>query len=136
MTELLKQALILTGWGMGMTFLSIGALVVGMYLMTTLIRDKKNVNLASALEFDEKTEESPNNIDHFTEENEDRKQINDDKYLAAAAAVAVALAVPRESETHHGNSSEIYTASAAWDHYTRGRHVSQRSRFEQLRFRH
>lgn len=101
--QLLSQALQLTTWGMGVTFLTIGALVLGMYAMTAVFKD--------APEKAEEAEIAPAAVPQ-----------SDERYLAAAAAVAVALA-----ETH----DRLYVASGAlassgWVDYSRSHALNQR----------
>ncbi len=135
MTELLKQALVLTGWGMGMTFLALGALVLGMYLMTALVKDKNETHTDSDVELvvgaGEDNDEG--NLDHLIIENKGTARINDDQNRAAAAAVAIAIALSQESAEKQYKTPAHIAVPVAWDHYVRGRHLSQRSRYEQLR---
>lgn len=80
MNELLRQALWLTGVGMSMTFAAIGTLVLGMYLLTALARERgKEEETPQA-----RSEPASAPAETTTE---------DDRYRAAAAAVAVAIAI-------------------------------------------
>jgi Na+-transporting methylmalonyl-CoA/oxaloacetate decarboxylase gamma subunit len=123
------QGLQLTLLGMGMTFASIGALVVGMYLMTAVTRTERSKG-KSALRGhrDEGENVSLNNAAlgrgalPSTEES-----VDDAKYRAAAAAVAVALA---EADTDVSSAAPPPASSSAWDIYIRGRHVSHRTRYD------
>ena len=135
MTELLEQAVILTGWGMGMTFLAIGALVIGMYLMSMVIKEKTETaaddtdeTIADLLEEDNEETIEPLEINNGGFSINSREQ-----YRALAASVAVALALSQES----GEKEPITTTTTpgAWNHYVRGRQLSQRSRYEQLKHR-
>ena len=77
MDELLRQALRLTVVGMGMTFTAIGVLVVGMYLLTFVARERRPTTRT----------ETP-----VAAPRRDELTPPDDRYLATAAAVAVAFA--------------------------------------------
>lgn len=131
MGELLKQGLVLTGWGMGMTFLAIGALVAGMVLLTLLNKEKREP--AENAELDEmgQSPEIAQIPEHFTGQHFEEDNIEVE--MAAAAAVAIALAQMAEKQplAHRASGG----ASNAWDAYVRGRHLSQRSRYEQLKSR-
>ncbi len=137
MTDLLKQALVLTVWGMGMTFLALGALVIGMYLMTALSKDRTEPHPESDTTMDASMEEDniQSDFEHLIIENQVIEQNGADLNLAVAATVAVALALSLESEEKQYNTPAPIAAPAAWDHYVRGRHLSQRSHFEQLKRR-
>jgi len=111
MNELLRQALWFTAIGMGMTFLSIGALVVGMYLLTALFPEKKR-----------QTEAAPD-----AEINEALPE--DHRYLAAAAAVAVAVAQTQRAQATPAK------APSQWRTYARNYHIAQCSRHNQKRYR-
>jgi Na+-transporting methylmalonyl-CoA/oxaloacetate decarboxylase gamma subunit len=137
MTELLKQALTLTGWGMGMTFMSIGALVLGMYLITSLFRGKSNSQMESEEDatHTEETAYLDENLENTSIENDVTDGMNDQQELAAAAAVAVAMALSQETKAQKRIISNYPMNNDMWNHYVRGRHLSQRSRYEQLKTR-
>ena len=135
MTELLEQAVILTGWGMGMTFLAIGALVIGMYLMSMVIKEKTETaaddtdeTIADLLEEDNEETIEPLEINNGGFSINSREQ-----YRALAASVAVALALSQDSGEKEPITST--TTPGVWNHYARGRQLSQRSRYEQLKHR-
>ncbi len=78
--NLINEALMLTLIGMGMTFAAIGVLVLGMYAMTALIKDKPQAA------------EEPSEDELAGASEPLRELVADPQPLAAAAAVAVGLA--------------------------------------------
>ena len=124
MEELLSQTLWLTLWGMGMTFASIGFLVLGMYLMTYLTRGRREEEgdiMAAPLEREA--------VEVEIERERKRK--------AVAAAVAAALA---REEQQPVEPVALPTAMRAlldepWNAYARGLHVLRRQRYEAHRWR-
>ncbi|MBN1260183.1 MAG: OadG family protein [Anaerolineae bacterium] len=104
--ELLTQALMLTLYGMGMTFVAIGALVGGMYLLTALVPEKK-------------PETAPETY-HETEAGDADAQ---GRYLAAAAAVAVALAQSAPATA----KKQAAATGSTWSVFVRNQHIRQRS---------
>ncbi|MDY0019750.1 MAG: OadG family protein [Anaerolineae bacterium] len=108
MSDLLRQALWYTVIGMGITFLSLGALAVGMYVLTALPTGKK------------KAEEPPTEV---------AAPQADDRYLAAAAAVSVALAQAQVIRP------TARATSNPWSAYVRSYHLAQRSQHMQPRLR-
>lgn len=88
----LTQAFILTLVGMGMTFAAIGLLVVGMYALTALVKDKPEAAVEEALP----APETPQPM---------LQKLSVEIQRAAAAAVSVALA--------EGGASPRYVAAAA-----------------------
>ena len=137
MTDLLNQALILTVWGMGMTFAALGALVIGMYLITAWSKDKTDAHSENEELFEASAEtDSPSSDQEYRAiENQVNVQNAEALHMAAAAGVAVALALTLESDVEKHDTPVPAAFPAAWDYYVRGRHLSQRSRFEQLRQR-
>jgi len=160
MTTLLNQALILTLVGMGMTFGAIGLLVLGMYALTALITDKPRLTETPLV--DEKREEalvmqiadvvlqiatvagpaSANAGEDSEPQHEDRYRAAatavalalalqdgapqyDDRYRAAATAVALALA---EYDPAQAMPLSVPIAADAWNNHTRGQHLTQRQR--------
>ncbi len=128
MEELLSQTLRLTLWGMGMTFASIGILVLGMYLMTYLTRERREEEgdvMAAPLEREA--------VEVEMERERKRKAVA----AAVAAAVAVALA---QGEQQPAKPVALPTAMRAlldepWNAYARGLHVLRRQRYEAHRWR-
>jgi Na+-transporting methylmalonyl-CoA/oxaloacetate decarboxylase gamma subunit len=132
MSDLLVQGLQLTVLGMGMTFASIGALVVGMYLMTAVTRTRRSRADVSLTAPDDEGERvslesaalesgrlsSPGDGEDGAE---DRTRVR-----AAAAAVAVALA---EAEAT-ADAVMSHPSDNAWDIYVRSRHLSRRTRYD------
>ena len=130
MDILLKQALMLTIIGMGMTFAAIGLLVVGMYAMTAFIKDK-----ADDTETVDVVETPDVPADAGTLPVDRRHQhiaasaavatmlaaYNDNAQLAAAAAVSVAFA------TQPAAPAVPSTAPSAWNTVIRGQHLAQRT---------
>ncbi len=108
MSDLLRQALWYTVIGMGITFLSIGALAVGMYVLTALPTGKKEAEEPST---------------------EVAAPQADDRYLAAVAAVSVALAQTQAIR------STTRAATDPWSAYVRSYHLAQRSQHMQPRLR-
>lgn len=128
MGDLWIQGLQLTMLGMGMTFASIGALVVGMYFMTAVTRGKRpraEATLKVQRDGGEGVSVDSAALEgghlSLTEESS-----GDAKYRAAVAAVAVALT---EAEAQ-APSIAPRVSDAAWDIYVRGQHVSRRMRYD------
>lgn len=133
-TTLLSQTLMLTLLGMGMTFAALGVLVLGMYAMTALIKDKpvaKEVlpEAASVIE---------------------PKPVEDQRPLVAAAAVAVALteqaAPARYTAAAAAVAAAVATATphrqfmpgnadSTWNAYVRGRTLALRNFYNARRQR-
>jgi hypothetical protein len=146
MSQSLVQSLQLTLLGMGMTFLSIGALVAGMFLLTRLTAVR--VGGRTRATFPGRVE-PPAAETALTEgeallttraeiqtEFQEGLGIPDDEAAemrrrAAAAAVAVALALQERP------APEVAQAAApdAWNVYARSLHLSGRARYESLRGR-
>ncbi|MDF1513995.1 MAG: hypothetical protein P1S60_09310 [Anaerolineae bacterium] len=134
MNELIRQALILTGWGMGMTFLAIGALVLGMFLMTILIKDRQSSNSENFMEYDSELDISlPESDESAVLENELDIAAHEID-MAAVAAVTVAIAIVQQPPFQLPKLVEKTGTSDGWDHYVRGRRMSQRSQYELRRF--
>ncbi len=105
MGELLADSLWLTVVGMGMTFAALGTLVLGMYLMTTLFREKRAL------------EELVPAVESIAVPSADDTA----RYRAAAAAVAVALAQVRRAEGMPLAADE----GDVWGAYVRSRQLTQ-----------
>lgn len=106
--ELLKQALLLTAIGMGMTFAAIGALVLGMFLLGG-IKPRKPAEVAD--------EEPATPVAEAAA----TPDTADARYLAAVAAVAVARA---QSVREDRRTSGVVVDQ--WRSYVRSRHLTQR----------
>ncbi len=133
MLQLLNQSLLLTLIGMGMTFASIGVLVLGMYAMTAFIKDKANV------EEEETPEAAPAvELEPWAWGPADNQrplaaaaavsvalaeQTSSARYLAAAAAVAGALATTAPAAVQPAPAD----ASSAWNAHVRSRNLARRS---------
>ncbi|RLC84112.1 MAG: hypothetical protein DRI37_09430 [Chloroflexi bacterium] len=111
MSELLKQALWLTGVGMSMTFASIGVLVLGMYALTALFPEKKGQPPAEAQPVEGPVAQEP---------------VSADRYKAAVAAVAVAVAQTRLRSAAAAVSTP-WPGSDEWTPYVRSHHLAQRA---------
>jgi Na+-transporting methylmalonyl-CoA/oxaloacetate decarboxylase gamma subunit len=138
MIDLIKQSLILTGWGMGMTFLAIGALMVGMYTMTILFKEKHDPAVEDKVEdvaYDSSEEDSTQHL-----ETDDINIIRyapqqREQYRAVAASVAVAIAIAEETRKSQ-ETLPLTQIPSLWDFYVRGHHVSQRTFYESRKRRH
>lgn len=126
----LRSALELTVVGMGMTFLSIGALALGMFLMTTLLRGKDKTPLP---EVGREEEELTMGKEIQSNQGGERPSA-DARRRAAAAAVAVAMAL-RESEPRQRTEEpgRYSPAHEAWNGFARSRHLSVRLLYEARR---
>jgi len=126
----LSQALLLTLIGMGMTFAAIGLLVVGMIVMTALIKDRSQDDE----ELPDVTPGAPS---------EPPIQEGQPRHIAAAAAVSVALAEPSPRYAAaaaavavvlatQATPPVIISASApnAWNAYVRGQQLSRRRAYD------
>lgn len=131
-------ALQLTAVGMGMTFLAIGALTLGMYAMTRLTREKVAETAESAvpetvpdtavasLASWAATDRSGGGDSVTGSPDDDRRR------QAAAAAVAVALAQTAGPKARQGAPQLKSRAGGgdAWTYYVRGLHLSRRARHD------
>ncbi len=111
MDALLKQALWLTGVGMSMTFVSIGLLVLGMYALTALFPEKKEQSPAETQPVAGPVAQEP---------------VGTDRYKAAVAAVAVAVAQTRLRPAAAPTISTPWPGSDEWTPYVRNHHLAQR----------
>ncbi|MGC9398723.1 MAG: OadG family protein [Anaerolineae bacterium] len=114
MSDLLLEALRYTLIGMSMTFAALGALVLGMYVLTSVASRKKET--AS-----EATSAPTPPVAQAAESRDEARA------LAAAAAVAVAVA---QAAGQPGYGHELRGASE-WRHYVRQHHLEQRWRATQ-----
>lgn len=135
MQESLRSALELTVLGMGMTFLSIGALTLGMYVMTAVFRGKDR---AVVLESDQ-DQLAGDAVAAYREGGAtDGVPVDDEaRRRAAAAAVAVAMAL---AETQQDASAQPAWHSAVvapelWNAFARSLHLSRRAQYDARRFR-
>ncbi len=108
--ELLKQALMLTLIGMGMTFAAIGALVLGMYALGG-IKPRKSFS----------AEEDENVEEPVVMQEEGAAPLADARYIAVAVAVAVARAQVTRSYQRPASAPVDQ-----WRGYVRNRHLAQR----------
>ena len=129
MSNVISQALWLTIVGMGMTFLSIGALVGGIYLLTHLTRAKEKASAALAEPARSALGEA-SAVSSIWEapDAEPRRR-------AVAAAVGVAMALAAEIRAVPAADTGA-VATGAWSAYVRGLHLSSRSRYESRRRHH
>lgn len=118
------QALWLTVIGMGMTFLSIGALVVGIYLLTRLTRPRTSAPVSHPNEAI-----STDGEIRVATEQPTRGSVVDYRRRAAAVAVATALALAEGERRVLPEAS----AGAGWDAYVRARHLSSRENHAERR---
>jgi len=129
MSEVMRQALLLTAWGMGMTFSSIGALALGMYLLTYLTRERQpEISPAPALD-----EVGRVDTMSLAEASSDAAE---GRRRALAAAVAVAQAVVAYEQPPlalHGEARP--GGDEVWNSYARGLHLSRRAHYEARRVR-
>ena len=128
MSNALVQALWLTVIGMGMTFLSIGALVGGIYLLTRLTRTRPNAPAPLPNEAILTGEE----VHMATGPRVEQPVLGSDvdyRRRAAAVAVATALALAEgERQVLPGAP-----AGSGWDAYVRARHLSSRETYASRR---
>lgn len=138
MTTLLNQALTLTLIGMGMTFAAIGLLVLGMYVMTALIKDTPPKARKAVVIEVEKNPQSEALAREVTAAvfpgvtlnpqagpgpgfRKSDVQRDEDRYRAAAAAVAIAFAM-QTTVTRQTNVA----AADGWSAFVRGKRLAQR----------
>jgi Na+-transporting methylmalonyl-CoA/oxaloacetate decarboxylase gamma subunit len=135
MRDLLWSALELTVLGMGMTFLSLGALALGMYVMTAIFRGKERAEVSVlGNELPAGDEVAAYREGEFAEE---RGADNEARRRAAAAAVAVALALT-EARTAPGTQTASFAPPAIhdpWNAFARSLHLSRRTQYDARRFR-
>ncbi len=147
MSQSLAQSLQLTILGMGMTFLSIGALVAGMFLLTrlTAVRAGAGAGISAAARVEPPAAEAAliegeallttRSEIHFTPQ-EGMQLAGDDAEIrrrVAAAAVAVGLALQERSAP--APEAAQPAAADAWNIYARSLHLSGRARYVSLRGR-
>ena len=164
MSDLVMSGLRLTLVGMGMTFLSIGALVVGMFLLTRLTREKtadqpgtgrsagyvvttpssevrgqvaERRQIAASGTEPESGGRSPGELGVRESTLGGGWDDDEERRRAVAAAVAVSLALQVASGLSPTSicSDRAGRQEAPWSVYARGLHVSSRSRYESLRGR-
>lgn len=135
MDALLKSALELTFLGMGMTFLSIGALTLGMYVMTAIFRGKDRA-VVPELDRDEVVDAdvAVQYRDTAVDANGDAAEAD---RRATAAAVAVALALLDMQLDGAVASAHIapVVVEDAWNAFARGSHLLRRACYDARRFR-
>lgn len=135
MAEVLIQALELTVLGMGMTFISIGALVGGMYLLTFLTRPRAQAE--SAVDNAERgvVEEAGWRSIPASEDATSTEDDRERSRRAAAATVAVARALAES----RGRAPAVTTSGdggdSAWSSHARSLHLAQRMRYEARKLR-
>ncbi|MBN1921259.1 MAG: OadG family protein [Anaerolineae bacterium] len=113
--ELLRQALVLTAIGMGMTFAAIGALVLGMYVLGGL-KPRKSSEAVAAVE-----ESAASGAATLSPAPATLPDTEDARTLAAVAAVAVARA-----QSVRATRSPANVAPDQWRSHVRSRHLNQR----------
>jgi len=116
--ELLKQALLLTAIGMGMTFAAIGALVLGMVLLGGIKPRKPAEGAAGQPSAEQPSDEEPATP---VAEAAGASDTADARYLAAVAAVAVARV---QSVREDRRTSGLVVDQ--WRSHVRSRHLAQR----------
>ncbi len=135
MGELLLQALKLTVVGMGMTFLSIGALIGGMYVLTGLVTDKSQE--VAMKNFKSSFLEQPASLERdvaaaaavsaaLVEE-----KARDPKHIAAVAAVTAALAGAMPDTAASGVPPR--PPVDVWTLHVRSQQLAQRAHYNTLR---
>lgn len=128
----LQSALELTVVGMGMTFLSIGALALGMYLMTILLRAKGEAPSPKA----DREEQDMKREEEMQSYRSGELPSADVCRRAAAAAVAVAMAVAASGKRQPTREPGGYPpAHETWNGFARSRHLSGRLQYEARRSR-
>lgn len=143
MNTLLTQALLLTLIGMTMTFAAIALLVVGMYVLTALIKDerpKARKPVVVSVERNVQSEAEAKQIsqavfpgvtitskDAQTDDDQDNANEAENRNRAAAAAVAVALAMQSTA------TATAAVAADSWNTFVRGRHLARRERYNARR---
>ncbi len=130
MSDVLSQALWLTVIGMGMTFLSIGALVGGIYLLMYLTRTKERVPSTLPAELATSGTE-PLPVGQPATEVPDAES----RRRSVAAAVAVAMALAADLPTAPMADSRSMT-TGSWNTYVRALHLSSRSHYMSRRRSH
>jgi len=142
MSDLLADALQLTLLGMGMTFLSLGALVAGMFLLTRVTRPQTDVGDGGdggegGLEGDALVVDGEGMGGLAMQPELVTGDDAEERRRAAAAAVAVSLAlqVPARGRAILTPLDGGAYGESAWNTYARGLHLSSRARYESLRGR-
>ena len=151
----LAQALQLTVLGMGMTFASIGALALGMLLMTRMTREKNRAGVPAGTPATAPVG-VPDDDEIGTNEMAERSEVDGPPGGAAArvAAAAVAAALANRPPAIGGAEQAVAAAVAvalaghgaatpqveisavdAWDGYVRSVHLSRRARYDVRRVR-
>ncbi len=128
MEEVLTTALELTVLGMGMTFLSLGALVLGMYLLTALFKGKEPATMDEAGPSESEPERT-RLYPSAAPESGTLAELEEAQRRTAAATVAVALALA-EADASHSDKPVCRETHEAWNDFARGLHLSRRLRYE------
>jgi Na+-transporting methylmalonyl-CoA/oxaloacetate decarboxylase gamma subunit len=142
MDQDLADALMLTLTGMGMTFISIGVLTLGMYLMRALTNRKRQLPSDGPLDQGPVAGEPVDvevpadvAVDHHAAAAAAAVAVQRAVAAqAAAAAIAVAEATRRQLPERSADFAQC-PPEQAWNTYVRGRHLSLRSRYEARRAR-
>ncbi len=144
MGDLLVQALKLTVVGMGMTFLSIGALIGGMYVLTGLATDKPQGEAMQDPHLP--APESPEMLSRGRDiaavaavstavaatSAAEKEGARDPKHIAAAAAVAAAVAT-QSSLTQPAPVASPQPSVDIWTLHVRSQQLAQRAHYDALR---
>jgi len=152
MTTLLNQALILTLVGMGMTFAALGLLVLGMYALTALFTDRPRRSEPPRTEvpveptlITQVADVALQLATFAAQPGAVTQPTDEDRYRAAAAAVAHALAlesdVPYVEDRYRAAAAAIavacaetesqpapggrFTAPETWNNHTRAQHLTR-----------
>jgi len=128
MSDTLLQALWLTLIGMGMTFLSIGALVGGIFLLTHLTRTRRS----EPASLPNKATSSGEEIYGAPASAVAQPALGEDvgyRRRAVAVAVVAALALA-EGER---KVPPLVSSGSGWDAFVRGRQLSSRANYESRR---
>lgn len=110
------QTVLISMWGMGLTFLALGLVVLTMFALTSLVRDRKSPGQGVA-------PAEPELVDAGIEEIR----------LAAAAAVAMAKAEATQRTKARAGQSQMEKTTSSWESYTRAQKLSQWKTHQSLR---
>jgi Na+-transporting methylmalonyl-CoA/oxaloacetate decarboxylase gamma subunit len=110
------QTVMISVWGMGLTFLALGLVVLTMVVLTSLLRERKSP-------VQEAAQPEPELVDDGIEE----------VWLVAAAAVALAKAEADQRTTVNVGQSQSEKATSSWESYTRAQKLSHWKTHQSLR---
>ena len=110
------ETVMISVWGMGLTFLALGLVVLTMIALTSLVRERKSPVQEAALPEPELARDGTEEV-----------------RLAAAAAVALAKAEAIQRAKAKVGQFQLERATSSWESYTRAQKLSHWKTHQSLR---